>query len=226
MACPRLQARRRAGRRPERGHIAGGAAGHGRHAHARGLVAVRTTHAGLPSWRDADLPPPLAAAAFSIRPLNEDFTDLLAALVDTGARFIVVGAHAMAVHGVPRATGDIDVWIAPGPENAERVWKALLRFGAPVEALGLSRDDLARRDQVVQIGLPPRRIDVLTAVSGVEFDEAWPGRVTHRVGSLAIPFIGREALIRNKRASGRPKDLADLEALGEHLDEGPSAPRG
>jgi hypothetical protein len=147
--------------------------------------------------------------------LNEDFRDFLALLLETGARFQVVGAHAMAVHGVPRATGDMDVWIAPSADNAERVWSALLRFGAPVQALGLSRDDFTRRDQVIQIGVPPRRIDVLTTISGVEFDEAWPQRVHHGVGGLQVPFIGREALVRNKRASGRAKDRADLEALGE-----------
>jgi hypothetical protein len=147
--------------------------------------------------------------------VNEDFQDLLAALLEAGARFLIVGAHAMAVHGVPRATGDLDVWIAADGGNADRVWAALMRFGAPVAALGLSRDDLMRADQVVQIGLPPRRIDLLTAISGVTFDEAWPERVTYAIDDLAVPFIGRQALVRNKRATGRAKDLADLEALGE-----------
>jgi hypothetical protein len=87
--------------------------------------------------------------------LNEDFRDFLAALLAADARFLVVGAHAMAVHGVPRATGDIDVWIAPADDNAGRVWAALLRFGAPVAKLGISRADFSRRDQVVQIGVPP-----------------------------------------------------------------------
>lgn len=147
--------------------------------------------------------------------MNEDFRDLLAALLEAQARFLVVGAHAMAVHGVPRATGDLDVWIASDGDNAGRVWSALVRFGAPVEALGFSEEDLKRPDQVVQIGLPPRRIDVLTAISGVGFDEAWPGRVVHEVSSLRVPFIGRDELIRNKRAAARAKDMADLEALGE-----------
>ncbi len=147
--------------------------------------------------------------------MNEDFRDLLAALLGADARFLVVGAYAMAVHGVPRATGDLDVWIARDPANAERVRSALLRFGAPVAAMGVSRDDLSRPDVVVQIGLPPRRIDVLTSISGVGFDEAWPGRATHDVGGLSVPFLGRSDLVRNKRASGRTKDRADLEALGE-----------
>ncbi len=147
--------------------------------------------------------------------MNEDFRDFLAALLDAGARFLVVGAHALAVHGVPRATGDLDVWIACDPANADRAWAALLRFGAPVGAIGISRDDLTRSDQVIQLGLPPRRIDLLTSISGVSFEEAWQERTIHETVGLQVPFLGRAALVRNKRASGRPKDLADLEALGE-----------
>jgi len=147
--------------------------------------------------------------------VNRDFRDLLAALVEAHVRFLVVGAHAMAVHGVPRATGDLDVWIASDPGNAERVWSAVARFGAPLTSLGVTPEDFGRPDQVVQVGLPPRRIDILTSISGVTFDEAWPDRVTHETEGLAVPFLGRAALVRNKRASGRAKDLADLEALGE-----------
>jgi hypothetical protein len=145
--------------------------------------------------------------------VNDDFRDFLQALVQAGARFLVVGAHAMAVHGVPRATGDLDVWIQADPGNARRVWEALLRFGAPVDEPGFSPEHLGTRGTVVQIGLPPRRIDLLTEASGLDFDAAWDNRVTHRVGSLEIPFLGREDLIRNKRATARPKDLADLHVL-------------
>ena len=147
--------------------------------------------------------------------MNPDFRDLLAAFLDAGVRFLVVGAHAMAVHGVPRATGDLDVWIAPDPANLDRAWSALAAFGAPLAAMGVTRADLGRPDQVVQVGLPPRRIDILTSISGVGFEDAWPERVTHRTEGLAVPFLGRAALVRNKRASARAKDLADLEALGE-----------
>lgn len=90
-----------------------------------------------------------------------------------------------------------------------------MRFGAPLTTLGFSEGDLTRPGQVVQIGLPPRRIDMLTGISGVDFEEAWPGRVVHDVGPLRVPFIGREELVRNKRAAGRAKDRADPEALGE-----------
>jgi hypothetical protein len=145
--------------------------------------------------------------------VNEDFLDLLRLLLDAGARFLVVGAHAMAVHGVPRATGDLDIWVDPDPANADRAWRALLGFGAPVREMGIVREDLETPGVVVQIGQPPRRIDLLTGVSGLSFAEAWPNRVEHATGGLVVPFLGRADLLRNKRASGRPKDLADLDVL-------------
>lgn len=134
-------------------------------------------------------------------------------LQDEGALFLVVGAHALATHGYVRSTGDLDIWIRADPENARRVWRALLRFKAPVEALGLTEEDLARPGLVFQIGLAPRRIDILTEISGVTFEEAWPSRTVGRAGDIDIPFLGREALVRNKKATGRLKDLADIEAL-------------
>ena len=145
--------------------------------------------------------------------MNEDFLDLLGLLLRAGARFLVVGAHAMAVHGVPRATGDLDVWVDPDPANADRVWRALLEFGAPAQEMGVSPKDLETPGVVVQIGQPPRRIDILTQISGVLFEEAWRTRVVHSFETLAIPFLGRAEIVRNKRASGRPKDLSDLEIL-------------
>jgi len=122
----------------------------------------------------------------------------------------------MAVHGVPRGTQDLDVWIEPTPENAERVWQALAAFGAPLASLGITRQDFAQPGAIVQIGLPPNRIDVLTTISGVpDFGTAWGERSVHQVRGCPVPFVGRATLIVNKRASGRRKDLADLEALGE-----------
>jgi hypothetical protein len=147
--------------------------------------------------------------------LNRDFLDFLAALIRAEARFLVVGAHALGAHGVPRATGDLDVWIEPTTENAARVWQALAEFGAPLESLGITAVDFETPDLVAQIGIPPSRIDVLTGISGVAFEEAWPDRMTIEVAGLPIPFLGRTPLIRNKRSAGRLKDLADLEALGE-----------
>ena len=145
--------------------------------------------------------------------MNTDFIDLLRALLGADARFLVVGAHALAVHGVPRATGDLDVWIDASPANARRVWTALEEFGAPLDAVAIRLEDLVQPDRVVQIGLPPRRIDLLTRISGVGFAEAWDSRVIHEVEALPVPFIGRSDLVRNKRATGRTKDLADIEAL-------------
>jgi len=147
--------------------------------------------------------------------VNEDFVELLAELIRAKVRFLVVGAHAMAVHGVPRATGDLDVWIEPTPENARHVWHALLQFGAPLADIGIAVADLEQPDMVVQIGVPPRRIDVLTGVTALDFENAWRERLVVPVGTLSVPFLGRAALIRNKRATARLKDLADLEALGE-----------
>lgn len=147
--------------------------------------------------------------------MNPDFFDFLAALLASNARFLVVGAHALAAHGVPRATGDIDVWIDRAPENAARVSSAMAMFGAPADALGVNSSDLEAPDMVVQIGVAPRRIDVLTDVTGLDFESAWTSRVEHPIGSLMVPFLGRDDLVRNKRATGRHKDLGDIEALGE-----------
>ena len=148
--------------------------------------------------------------------MSDDWTDVLGALSASGARFLVVGAHAMAVHGVPRGTQDLDIWIDPEDENAERVWRGLAAFGAPLEALGVTREDLRRPDTIVQLGLPPNRIDLLTGISGIpDFQTAWAERVEHAFGGRLVPFIGRASLVRNKRESGRRKDLVDLEALGE-----------
>ena len=148
--------------------------------------------------------------------MNDDWADLVLALLDANARFIIVGAHALSVHGVPRATQDLDVWIDPSDGNAARVWTALATFGAPLAELGISVEDLAAHDTVVQVGLPPNRVDLLTGITGVSsFAEAWNGRVMQRVRGREILFLGREALVANKRATGRLKDRADLEALGE-----------
>jgi hypothetical protein len=147
--------------------------------------------------------------------VSDDFRDVLAELLNSGARFMIVGAHALSVHGVPRATVDLDVWIDASPENAKKVWTGLVAFGAPLETLGIHESDFTRPDVVIQFGLPPYRIDVLTGVSGVAFDDAWGERIEDVFGDVRVPFIGRTAFVRNKRASGRRKDLADLELLGE-----------
>jgi hypothetical protein len=143
--------------------------------------------------------------------MNPDFVEMLSALHDAGAEYLVVGAHALAAHGRPRATGDLDIWVRPTPTNAKRVYGALARFGAPLD--DLTPDELAAPDLVFQIGVVPARIDILTSVSGVSFDEGWNSRISVPIGTLAVPVIGRECLIKNKRASGRPRDLADIADL-------------
>ena len=143
-----------------------------------------------------------------------DFRDLLTSLNAAGVRFLVVGAHALAAHGVPRVTGDLDVWVEPTEANAASVWAALLQFGAPLASLRITQSDFVRPDQVIQIGLPPYRLDLMTAISGVTFTEAWESRLSGALFEVPVAFLGREAFIRNKRASGRPKDLEDLRSLG------------
>ncbi len=145
--------------------------------------------------------------------LNEDFVDLLRCLIADRVEFIIVGAHALAAHGLPRATGDLDVLVQPTTDNSQRVIKALERFGAPLAAHGVSQADFEVPENVYQIGLPPRRIDLLTSISGVPFDEAHASRIIVQIEGMALPVLGREALLKNKRAAGRPKDLLDVEML-------------
>ena len=151
--------------------------------------------------------------------LNEDFLDILRALVASEVEFIVVGAHALAVHGVPRATGDLDIVVRPSGHNAQKVVAALREFGAPLEAHGVTQADFEIPGRVYQLGQPPRRIDLLTAITGVEFDDAWSSRVGVEVAGMEIPFLGLEALRRNKSATGRDRDLLDLRLLGDPTEE-------
>jgi hypothetical protein len=146
--------------------------------------------------------------------LIADFRDLLAALVARDVRFLVVGAHALAALGVPRVTGDLDIWVEPAPDNADRTWLALVEFGAPLAAMRITESDFIKPDQVIQLGLPPYRIDILTSTSGVTFDEARAGAFEGTLFDVRVLFLGREAFLRNKRASGRPRDLEDFRSLG------------
>ena len=143
--------------------------------------------------------------------MNPDFVDLLRAFAAADVRFLIVGAYALAHHGRPRATGDLDVWIDATPENAPRVMHALAAFGAPLQDVG--QNDFSRPGIVLQIGVPPGRIDIITELTGITFADAWPGRDSGRFGDLTVDFLGREAFIRNKRATGRAKDLGDVEGL-------------
>jgi hypothetical protein len=140
--------------------------------------------------------------------LNPDFRDMLSALNDAGADYLLVGAYALASHGYLRATGDMDLWVRPSHANAERVWAGLQAFRAPVSRV--TKADFVEPDVVFQIGVAPRRIDLLTSISGVEFEDAWQRRCPIEVDGLLLFTLSREDMIANKKASGRPKDLADL----------------
>ena len=144
-------------------------------------------------------------------PTNLDFSDMLAALSARDARFLVVGAHAVMRFTEPRYTKDLDIWVAPSPENAERVFAALQDFGAPLA--GIVAAEFAVPGTIFQIGVAPNRIDVITAIDGVEFDEAWASRVPASYGGQSVFVPSIEILIRNKRASGRPQDLLDVTSL-------------
>lgn len=149
--------------------------------------------------------------------MNPDFAEMLSELIAAGVEFIVVGAFALAAHGNPRATGDIDIWVRPTRENAERVLRALQAFGAPLYDLAI--EDLIDEQTVFQIGMPPVRIDILAGIDGVQFEEAWPRRVIAELGSLQAPVLSLIDLVSNKRAAGRPKDLADLAWIESQLKD-------
>jgi hypothetical protein len=143
--------------------------------------------------------------------LTRDFQDLLSLFDQHGVRFLIVGGFALAAHGHPRYTKDLDVWVDASIENGARIVTALGEFG--FDSLGLTADDFSQTGQVVQLGREPGRVDLLTSVSGLSFAEAFAAREVVSFGSLSIPIIDRRSLIINKRASGRPQDLADVARL-------------
>ncbi len=144
-------------------------------------------------------------------PVNPDFRDLFRTLNEEKAEFLVAGAHAVIYHTEPRYTKDLDIWVNPTPENARRVYRALARFGAPLQ--GISEADFCDPDLVYQVGVAPNRIDVLMGVSGVDFPSAWADRVASTYGGIPILIMGKSTLIAAKGAAGRPQDLLDLERL-------------
>lgn len=144
-------------------------------------------------------------------PFNPDFKDLLSCLLAAEARFLLVGGYALAFHGHPRATKDMDVWVEPIRANAKLVMRALGAFGAP--SYQVTVDDLADPSTVVQIGVPPRRIDLVCSVDGIDFEASWAGRETLRLDELEVPVIGLEAMLANKESTGRLQDRADAEVI-------------
>jgi hypothetical protein len=157
--------------------------------------------------------------------LPEDFRDLLIELADNGAEFVLVGGHAVAFHGHPRATKDMDVLIRANPSNAERVYRALAAFGAPLQNFEVEAKDFASYDGMLQIGLPPRRVDILNRADGVSFDEAIAEGSSFMLEGRRIPVIGRAALLKNKRAAARAQDTADVEALSAQSAAGSNTSR-
>ncbi|MFN8177631.1 MAG: nucleotidyl transferase AbiEii/AbiGii toxin family protein [bacterium] len=144
---------------------------------------------------------------------QRDFEELLGSFNAHSVEYVIVGGYALAFHGAPRFTGDLDLFVRPGPDNAARILAALADFG--FASLGLTSTDFERPDRVVQLGVPPVRVDLITSIAGVTWGEAAAGRVEGDYGGVRVPFLGRAQFVANKRAAGRRRDLADLEALGE-----------
>ncbi len=143
--------------------------------------------------------------------LNEDYRDMLLALSAEKVRFLLVGAYALAAHGYPRATMDIDIWVMPSSQNADAVLRALQRFGAPLH--NLTKEDLQKDGTIFQIGVAPRRIDIITAASGLQFEETYLRSISVNIEGIEVHIPSIDDLIHNKKTSGRTKDLADAEAL-------------
>jgi hypothetical protein len=144
--------------------------------------------------------------------ISADFKELLELLNERNVDYVIVGGYALAHHGAPRFTGDLDILVKPDAANSGRVIRVLNDFG--FESLGLTTEDFESEENVIQLGVPPVRIDILTSLTGVSWDEVYEGRVSAEFGGVPVQVIGRNQLIANKQALGRKRDLADLEALG------------
>ena len=144
---------------------------------------------------------------------NSHFKELLSGLNNAGAKYLVVGGYAVMLYTEPRYTKDLDIWVEASEENSRRVFRALAQFGAPLA--GIDQDDFSKQDVIYQLGVAPSRVDVLTSVSGLDFEEAWLRRREAEFGDVSASFIGLEDLLKNKRAVGRYTDLADCERLSE-----------
>ena len=147
--------------------------------------------------------------------MNEDYKEMLQSLLDQKVEFIVVGAYALAAHGFPRATGDMDIWIKPNEKNSKKVYKALARFGAPINKI--REDEFSQPGLIFQIGVVPRRIDIITKIDAVEFGEADSDKIFVDIDDLKIPVLSIDKLIKNKMATGREKDLLDAKLLKKRM---------
>lgn len=148
-----------------------------------------------------------------IMKVNPDFSDLLKTFNANGVKYLVVGAYAVMVYAEPRFTKDLDIWVEPTQDNAERVWKALEEFGAPLQQVTLA--DFRNKELVYQIGIEPNRIDILMGISGIRFETAWKNRNKRKYGDENMQIIGKNDLMRSKRKAGRDQDLLDLKRLKE-----------
>ena len=148
--------------------------------------------------------------------LNEDYRDMLQILLGNKVHFLVVGAYAMGAYGYPRATGDFDIWVEPSPENSKKVYSSLAKFGAPLT--DISEQTFTEEGIVFQIGIAPRRIDIMTHIDGVLFKDAYESKEVIGVEGLPIPFISKKDLIRNKRSTAREKDKLDADYLSRDQD--------
>jgi len=144
--------------------------------------------------------------------LTQDFKEFVTSLNDNKVRYLVVGGYAVAYHGYPRYTKDIDIWIDLDPDNASRIVKALDQFG--FASIGLTPEDFLETETIIQLGYPPNRIDLITSLSGVDFEDCYTNRESVEMDGVVVDFIDLESLRRNKKSSGRAQDLADLENLG------------
>ena len=145
--------------------------------------------------------------------LNKDFREFVELLNSIGVEYLIIGGYALAAHGHPRYTGDLDIWIRSSPSNVDRLLDVLARFG--FGGLGLKGEDFLKPESIVQLGYPPSRIDLLTSIDGVDFETSYARRVVMNVAGVDLPIIGVDEFRANKRAVGRAKDLADLESLGD-----------
>ena len=143
--------------------------------------------------------------------LNQDFKEFIQSLNDHDVRYLIIDGYAVAFHGHPRYTKDLDIWIELGQGNAANILKALAQFG--FGSLGLTEDDFLEPDQIIQLGFPPSRIDILTTLEGVDFDECFASKTITTIDNIQMNFIDLENLKKNKKATGRLQDLADLENL-------------
>ena len=143
--------------------------------------------------------------------LNQDYKEMLSTLLEENVKFLLVGAYALAAHGYPRATGDIDIFVQPNEANAEKLYKALVKFGAPLQNITI--EDFSTPGTIFQIGVAPRRIDIINSIDGVAFEDAYNDRVIVEIESLPIPVLSKDNIIKNKNSTGRAKDKLDADTL-------------